>query len=173
MKSTTRYRKHNSNKKGARSDHPAPQRQLSGAKGGKAAKKSAANASRMAASKLRRSVRSSKLASSIPEEPQTSSLHVPAREEYEESPLHYPHDLPYQPGNSPYYHHTPTSTPLSLISEPRALGYTNIVGCTPEVEGPLFYDDPNHIDGPMLSSHDFTDIEENLLECHFDGPSIH
>lgn len=39
MKSTTRYRKHHFNKSICKSDSPAPQRQLSGAKGGKAARK--------------------------------------------------------------------------------------------------------------------------------------
>ena len=95
--------------------------------------------------------------------------------QYEEPP-HHQHGLPYYSGNGPYYHHTPTSTPLSLISEPRAFDFTNIVGCasTPETEGPLFYDDTDpthHNDGPMLSSHGFTDIEEHLLVSHFDGAS--
>ncbi|KAL8952799.1 MAG: hypothetical protein Q9222_001303 [Ikaeria aurantiellina] len=39
VKSTTRYRKHGSNKKVHKSGHPAPERQRSGAKGGKATKK--------------------------------------------------------------------------------------------------------------------------------------
>lgn len=166
VKSTTRYRKHNANKKGLRADHPAPQRQLSGAKGGKAAKKSAATASRIAASKLRKSVRSERI---------PSPLQVSIMGQYEEPPHHHhQHGLPYYSGNSPYYHHTPTSTPLSLVSEPRAFEFANIVGCTPEIEGPLFYDDTDPIhpsDGPMLSSHAFTDIEEHLLECGFDGAS--
>ena len=161
VKSTTRYRKHNSNKKGLKADHPAPQRQLSGAKGGKAAKKSAATASRIAASKLRKSVRSDRL---------PSPLQMPNMGRYEEP--HHQHGLPYYSGCGPYYHHTPTSTPLSLISEPRAFDFTNIVGCTPEVEGPLFYDDTDPIhngEGPMLSGHAFADIEEHLLGCRFDG----
>lgn len=41
VKSTTRYRKHNPYKKGGKGETPAPQRQRSGAKGGKAARKSA------------------------------------------------------------------------------------------------------------------------------------
>ncbi|KAL8941930.1 MAG: hypothetical protein Q9216_001958 [Gyalolechia sp. 2 TL-2023] len=48
VKSTTRYRKPGSNKKNGKGRHPAPERQRSGAKGGKAARKAA---------KLRRSVR--------------------------------------------------------------------------------------------------------------------
>ncbi|KAL9030036.1 MAG: hypothetical protein Q9196_001793 [Gyalolechia fulgens] len=48
VKSTTRYRKPGSNKKKGKGRHPAPERQRSGAKGGKAARKAA---------KLRRSVR--------------------------------------------------------------------------------------------------------------------
>jgi hypothetical protein len=43
VKSTTRYRKPTSNKKTSRTDPPAPQRQRSGAKGGRAAKKWAKN----------------------------------------------------------------------------------------------------------------------------------
>jgi hypothetical protein len=41
VKSTTRYRKHNFNKKICKRESPAPQRQRSGAKGGKAARKTA------------------------------------------------------------------------------------------------------------------------------------
>ena len=48
VKSTTRYRKSGSNKKVSRARHPAPERQRSGAKGGKAARKAA---------KIRRSAR--------------------------------------------------------------------------------------------------------------------
>lgn len=39
VKSTTRYRKHHFNKSVCKPESPAPQRQLSGAKGGKAARK--------------------------------------------------------------------------------------------------------------------------------------
>ncbi|KAL8969956.1 MAG: hypothetical protein Q9183_001751 [Haloplaca sp. 2 TL-2023] len=48
VKSTTRYRKSGSNKKVSKARHPAPERQRSGAKGGKAARKAA---------KIRRSAR--------------------------------------------------------------------------------------------------------------------
>lgn len=41
VQSTTRYRKQAGSKKSQKSEHPAPQRQRSGAKGGRAAKKSA------------------------------------------------------------------------------------------------------------------------------------
>ena len=173
VKSTTRYRKHNSNKKGLRSHHPAPQRQLSGAKGGKAAKKFAANANRTAASKLRRSARSAQQSPMFREDTQGAPLQLPAIDEYEQSPYHHQHGLPFPSNHSPYYYHTPTSTSLSLVSEPRVFNYTNIIGCTPEVEGPLFYDDPNalnHSDGPMLSSHAFTNIEDTLLDCRYGGP---
>jgi hypothetical protein len=41
VKSTTRYRSKQPNKRGARTQHPQPQRQASGAKGGQAARRSA------------------------------------------------------------------------------------------------------------------------------------
>lgn len=166
MKSTTRYRKQNSNKKGIKTDHPAPQRQLSGAKGGKAAKKSAANASKMAAaSKLRRTVRSDKVPSSVLGDSQGASQ-FSAIEEF--SGPRQQHELPYQPDHGPYYHHTPTLSPLPSSSEPRAFAYGPIVGCAPNMEGPLFYEEPmDSPDDPMLSNQSFADMGDHLLGYDF------
>ena len=159
VKSTTRYRKHNSNKKAPRSNHPAPQRQLSGAKGGKAAKKSAANASKIAASRLRRNVRSGNLPSPLSRQGQAMSQ-VPAMDDFAQQHLPY----------GPYYHHTPTTTPIMSDSEPRSFDYGEIVGCAPDMEGPLFYDEPGMSpDGPMLSSRPFMSADEPLLNYQFDG----
>ena len=171
VKSTTRYRKQNSNKKGLKTDHPAPQRQLSGAKGGKAAKKSAANASKVAASKLRRTVRSGKLPSSVLGDVRGASQ-LSAIEEFS-APCQQ-HEIPYQPDHSPYYHHTPTLSPLPSSSEPRAFAYGQIVGCAPDMEGPLFYDEPmDSADGPMLSNHSFADMGDPLLGYNFGNTLPH
>lgn len=171
VKSTTRYRKQNANKKGSKTDHPAPQRQISGAKGGKAAKKSAANATKMAASKLRRTVRPGKLSPPFFGDSQTGS-HLSATEEL--SVPQQIHQLPYRSDNSPYYQHTPTSTPLLSSSEPRSFDYGEIVGCTPDIDGPLFYDVPlDSASGAMLSSQGFPNREEHLLGYQFDGALPH
>ena len=165
MKSTTRYRKQNSNKKGLKTDHPAPQRQLSGAKGGKAAKKSAANASKVAASKLRRTVRSGKVPSSITGDSRGASQPSAIKEF---SGPRQQQELPYQPDHSPYYHHTPTLSPLPSSSEPRAFAYGQLVGCTPNMEGPLFYEEPmDSPDGPMLSNQSLVDMGDHLLGYDF------
>ena len=165
MKSTTRYRKQNSNKKGLKTDHPAPQRQLSGAKGGKAAKKSAANASKVAASKLRRTVRTGKVPSSVVGDSRGASQ-LSAIEEF--SGPRQQQELPYQPDHSPYYHHTPTLSPLPSSSEPRAFAYGKLVGCTPDMEGPLFYEEPmDSPDGPMLSNQSLVDMGDHLLGYDF------
>ena len=164
MKSTTRYRKQNSNKKGLKTDHPAPQRQLSGAKGGKAAKKSAANA-KIAASKSKRTVKSGKVPSSVLEDSRGTSQ-LPAIEEFS-GPRHQ-HELPYQPNQSPYYHHTPTLSPLPSSSQPRAFPYGQVVGCAPDMEGPLFYEEPiDNTDGLMLSNESFADMGDHLLGYDF------
>ncbi|KAF2469136.1 uncharacterized protein BDR25DRAFT_289340 [Lindgomyces ingoldianus] len=66
VKSTTRYRKNQQNKRGQRSQHPQPQRQASGAKGGQAARRTA---------KFRRSQR---LNDSYRSNPYSMSRSVPA-----------------------------------------------------------------------------------------------
>ncbi|KAL8797033.1 MAG: hypothetical protein Q9195_000804 [Heterodermia aff. obscurata] len=165
VKSTTRYRKQNSNKKGLKTDHPAPQRQLSGAKGGKAAKKSAANANKVAASKLKRTMRSGKVPSSVLGDSRGASQ-LPTIEEF--SGTGPQHELPYRPDNSPYYHHTPALSPLPSSSEPRAFAYGQIVGCAPDMEGPLFYEEPmDSPDGPMLSNQSFAEMGDHLLGYDF------
>ncbi|KAG7007009.1 hypothetical protein G7Y79_00012g033450 [Physcia stellaris] len=167
VKSTTRYRKQNSNKKGSKTENPALQRQLSGAKGGKAAKKSAANASKLAASRLRRTVR--------PENTSPSFFHnsrkVPQLSAIDEnSSSQQQHQLPYRPDAGPYYRHTPTSTPLLSSSEPRTFDYGGIIGCAPDMEGPLFYDDPmDSPEGPMLSGGAFPHVDEQLLDYQFNS----
>ena len=154
VKSTTRYRKQNSNKKSLKTAHPARQRQLSGAKGGKAAKKSAATAKKM--SRPRRTARTDRPSPSLYEGQPDSPSHSQLTGDYE--------GFQHSPYHGPYYHYTRSSTPLSTISAPRAaFDYGDIMGCTPDSEGPLFYDEPLiDSDGTMLPGHPFTNIDETF-----------
>lgn len=147
VKSTTRYRKHNFNKKICKPESPAPQRQRSGAKGGKAARKTA---------KVRRFTRS--------DEPKTfrcrgallSTTHPDAIEE--EPAPRTPNKNFFPSGGMPYYLHrsnalqTPTSryapsfnrpnSPMSpLISNTTPYEFASITACgSAAPEDPLFYE---------------------------------
>lgn len=85
VKSTTRYRSKQPNKRGNRTHHPQPQRQASGAKGGVAARRSA---------NVRRSKRVLDHYRSSP----YAARSVPSAFE---PTYHHNHDMPYPP--SPYY----------------------------------------------------------------------
>lgn len=139
VKSTTRYRKFHSNKRISKADHPAPQRQRSGAKGGKAARKATFQRQLLAlerADKL-------KLATALRERDSTNAP-IPTIEHDNE--VASPQDL-YHADTTPYYLHTPTSinTPGSSVEpsaqEPTHYRYEDIAGCAPHNSyDPLFYD---------------------------------
>ncbi|KAL9006852.1 MAG: hypothetical protein Q9188_000383 [Gyalolechia gomerana] len=131
VKSTTRYRKPGSNKKNGKGRHPAPERQRSGAKGGKAARKAA---------KLRRSV---KVEGSGPwgqEDIPLQSIEVPASYTAAGQPL-TPSSM-WTPDSLESFLST-TSRPLTPITTDQALyDYGDIKGVTSMVpHGPLFPND--------------------------------
>ena len=155
MKSTTRYRKFNSSRKIGKADQPAPQRQRSGAKGGKAAKKAA---------KTRRSARFS----------------APSKLRYVETPRlvsptvsvstlettgYMVADSEMAPSNNmPYYLPTPTLSARSSALDSKAYGYEDITGCSSHLcDDPLFYADPDPGNDSMLPYPSFCDAGDSIF----------
>lgn len=148
VKSTTRYRKHNSTKKVGKVEAPAPQRQRSGAKGGKAARKAA---------KMRRSMRM--------DEPRTFRyLDEPHGDASPASTTECQNQAYFS--SEPYYLHTSNPPAESVISEEGPYGYSSITGCASgSPEDPLFYDSLEKSNDSMRSYDSFYDSEDNLLSC--------
>ncbi|KAL8808448.1 MAG: hypothetical protein Q9200_004249 [Gallowayella weberi] len=139
VKSTTRYRKSGSNKRVARAGHAAPDRQRSGAKGGKAARNAA---------KVRRSARIDRPRSWHPEDIPLASI---------ETPLPPMGDQPLTPASiwtpdgmesifgSASRSLTPLSTGQSMYS------YGDIAGVTSDIpDGPLFAEEGENMDTDNL-----------------------
>lgn len=148
VKSTTRYRKHNSTKKVSKVEAPAPQRQRSGAKGGKAARKAA---------KMRRSMRM--------DEPRTFRYLDGPRGDASPSSTAECQSQTYF-SSEPYYLHSSNTPAESVISEENPYGYSSITGCasgTPE--DPLFYESLEKCNDSMLSCDSLYDSEDTLLSC--------
>lgn len=139
VKSTTRYRKQNPNKKGTRAENPALQRQISGAKGGKAAKKSAMYACKMSAQKAKRISRVGKGLSSYSKSGTSTSSPSPVTQACEDT-LDLERQL--QPVSTQHYLHSPSITPLSDVLEPRLFQFSDITACADLGDAPLFYDEP-------------------------------
>ena len=137
VKSTTRYRKHNL-KKPPKTEHPAPQRQASGARGGKAARKSASNKLNVADGPKRVS-RIGRAPSSYSKSVSTADVSpYPALGRYNGA-VYHPRPA-YETDAIPNYMHTPSTTPRS-VPEPRLFQYSDIVSCTDLSDIPLFCDD--------------------------------
>lgn len=154
VKSTTRYRRNVPNKKIGKSEHPAPQRQRSGAKGGKAAKKAA---------KLRRSARF--------DEPK--GVHCDERAGMDTKPTLKTRHSGLSPANTVPYHSSgwPYSMPISsTTTQPLDLydtsyGYGQIVGCADGLlNEPLFYDAFDQSDLATVPGHSFCDSVDS---CDF------
>ncbi|CAL8582867.1 hypothetical protein XPA_008510 [Xanthoria parietina] len=127
VKSTTRYRKSGSNKRVAKAAHPAPERQRSGARGGKAARNAA---------KVRRSTRIDASKSWNPEDIPLQSIETPlANLPSTPSSLWTPDGIgSFFGSDSPSL--TPSSTGHSMY------GYGDISGVTSVMpNGPLFADE--------------------------------
>ena len=157
MKSTTRYRRNVPNKKVSKSDHPAPQRQRSGAKGGKAAKKAA---------KLRRSARfdESKNLRYVDRTVVDAKPTLVARD----SSLSAPDTASYHSSDWPY--HLPISNTAIQSSElyGTPYGYEDIVGCTDGLPSDsLFYNALDQGDTTTVPSHSFCDSIDSLDGCDF------
>ena len=108
VKSTTRYRKHNPNKKVGKGETAVPQRQRSGAKGGKAARKSA---------KMRRSSRM--------DEPRPFSLEEDAPAVFNSTSMMESHS--FSSDSTPYYLQTSTPPVEPLLPEDHHYSYPGTV----------------------------------------------
>ena len=172
VKSTTRYRKHNSNKKSCKTDHPAPQRQISGAKGGKAAKKSAMVAGKVTGLKSKRSSRAGRAPSSYAKDCTTNPLPFSTVEGYERQVDERISMLrpPYQQDTMQCYLHAPSATRISPVPEPRLFQFSDIVGCANLGHAPLFYDDPVDVQEDSISSSQSLGSPDDIyIDYHFDG----
>ena len=150
VKSTTRYRKFSSNKKLCKGETPAPLRQRSGSKGGKAARKAA---------KSRRSARFDELRpcryhERLPIGPGTASI----IDDNDHSKNTF-----FSPERMPYYLHTPHPPTTPVMPEKISYTFSDITGCASRAPSdPLFYDSLDAGTDSTLSCHSFSD---NLLNC--------
>lgn len=154
VKSTTRYRKHNPNRKGGKGETPAPLRQRSGAKGGKAARKSA---------KMRKSSRMY--------EPN------PFRLEEDDSPAGFNStsmteshargivDMPFPSDSMPYYLQMPTPPVEQLLQEDNHYSYPSMAtyGST-SPDGGLLYETLENCDDSILTANSFYDPNDVFLK---------
>ena len=156
MKSTTRYRKSAPNKKIGKSENPAPQRQRSGAKGGKAARKAA---------KLRRSARL--------EDPEQYRLiggnlgHLKpvTRSAATSQRLPSTDTSMYQTGNAPYHLHVPVTVRQPSLGDSDSLSFGDITGCaTAYSHEPLFYDDSEIGDESVCSEYPLSHCKEDFWD---------
>ncbi|KAL8680316.1 MAG: hypothetical protein Q9186_003498 [Xanthomendoza sp. 1 TL-2023] len=152
VKSTTRYRKSGSSKRVAKAGHAAPERQRSGAKGGKAARNAA---------KVRRSARIDRPRSWYPEDIPLESI---------ETPLTNMGDQPLTPASiwtpdgmesmfgSASRSLTPLSTGQSMYS------YGDIAGVTSDIpDGPLFADECENMGADDLMAFHSTFGSDNAV----------
>lgn len=157
VKSTTRYRKSAPNKKIGKSENPAPQRQRSGAKGGKAARKAA---------KLRRSARledpdqyrlmTGKLGSL---KPVTRSVAVS-----QGLPSSTDADM-YQTENAPYQLHIPVPILQQPVGDSDSLSFGDITGCvTAYPQEPLFYDESERGDASVCSEYPLSHCKDDFWD---------
>jgi hypothetical protein len=139
VQSTTRYRKQGIHKKTAKSEHPAPQRQRSGAKGGRAAKK---------IPKLRRTV----LDERRDDMPQQRNETIPGG--YRSSSVH-------TQAPNPTYDQTMSPATPTLNIPPDAFDLANVGGCIDLAEdSPLFYTDSEAGEDTFFSDLSFPSVHE-------------
>lgn len=146
VKSTTRYRKQNPNRKGGKGESPAPLRQRSGAKGGKAARKSA---------KIRRS------SQMYEQNPYRLEEDTPAG--FHSTPMLESHgrrivDTSFSSDSMPYYLQMPTPPVEQLLSEEHHYSYPSVAtyGST-SLDGGLLYGHLEKTDDSILTANPFYD----------------
>ena len=144
VKSTTRYRKSMSNKKVAKSSHPAPERQRSGVKGGKAARK---------ALKVRRSTpfdeSGPQSVQDAPMESVETLLHNNTRHPLTPTSL-------WTPESTNSFLATPSRSLTPMKTEQIAFSYGDIAGVTCDIPaGPLFSDEYSQNHDPPMGLHAF------------------
>ena len=155
MKSTTRYRKHNSTKKAGKAEAPAPQRQRSGAKGGKAARKAA----RMRRSLRMDEPRAFRYFNGNPADPSSSSTTENMAAGVMDTTF-------FLSDTVPLYLHTSNTTPESPVPGDNHFDYSRITGCAPaSPSDPLFYEPLETCNDSMLSCDSFCESEDNLIDC--------
>ena len=158
VQSTTRYRKHGANKKAGRNDAVATQRQRSGARGGRAAKK---------AIRARRSNRYDAYQRDLTVEEGTHDPYQPSNI-YQEMQPALDTDM-YDLSAVPYFLDTPSSTKHSSIADSHPYGFEDITGITSVLDNkPLFYDSNDKLDmDHAMSGYSLCDSETHLLGCEF------
>ncbi|MCJ1409084.1 hypothetical protein MMC19_003161 [Ptychographa xylographoides] len=160
VESTTRYRKAGSSRKIGRTEPAAAQRQRSGAKGGKAAKKAA---------RFRRSPRyeASGRTHDVDELFQETKLSIIS---YEEGLPTLDTDL-FDLSTPPYYTiYTPSSTVQSSIADTNPYHFEHITGCTDILEKNLLHYGSYDTGGreQTLTGHSLCDSVNHMQRCEFD-----
>ncbi|MCJ1383460.1 hypothetical protein MMC17_006574 [Xylographa soralifera] len=160
VQSTTRYRKVGANKKTGRNDTVAAQRQRSGARGGRAAKKS---------SRARRTNRYDAYQRDLTVEESVQDLYQPSGI-YQDMQSTLERDI-YGLSVVPYFLDTPSTTKQSSIADTHPYGFEDITGVAGGLDHkPLFYDSNNKLDVDVaMSGYSLCDSETHLLECEFDS----
>ena len=153
VKSTTRYRKHNPNRKGGRGETPAPLRQRSGAKGGKAARKSA---------KMRRSSRMGG--------PNTFRLGEDPPAGFNSTSMIESHarrivDMSFSSDSMPYYLQIPTPPVEQLLPEDHHYSYPSMATyASTSPDGGLLYETLGNRDNSILTVNPFYDPNDVFLK---------
>ena len=152
VESTTRYRRTGPGKKTSRTEPAATQRQRSGAKGGKAARRVA---------KLKRCAKLEESKAPRCLEKGTDDQQASFSSENNFDPNLIEYDLT----QIPYYMATPTSTVHSPFdSDMSRYSYGDIIGCAGSLDNePLFYDEFEHAPDPALPSSSLREPNEHLL----------
>lgn len=153
VRSTTRYRKHNPNRKGGKGETPAPQRQRSGAKGGKAARKSA---------RMRRSSRMDELNPFRLEEVTPTVFNSTSMFESHTRTIV---DTSFSSDSMPYYLQTLTPPVEPLLPEDHHYSYPSMATyASTSPDGGLLYETLENCDGSMLTVGSFYDPNDAFLK---------
>ena len=160
VKSTTRYRKAGSNKKSGKGRHPAPERQRSGAKGGKAARKVA---------RLRRSARCEGSRPRGREDMPLQHVELPALNITSQPPT--PSSM-WTPGGVETFFSAASRSSTPLPTQQTIYDFGDIDGVTSIVpNGPLFPEDrgPSCVNDPT-TFHSLTADDPMSSDL---GPTVH
>ncbi|KAI9880830.1 MAG: hypothetical protein M1830_000266 [Pleopsidium flavum] len=156
VKSTTRYRKNAPNKKIGKSETPAPQRQKSGAKGGKAARKAA---------KLRRSARLEDLEHCHLMERAVDGLKGFSRSFTIPNKRPSPDAELYQSAGMPYHLEAPLAVQQPSTGDHESFGFGDITGCvTTYPHEPLFYDESERGEDSISSEYPLSHCKDDFWD---------
>ena len=158
VKSTTRYRKSAPNKKIGKSENPAPQRQRSGAKGGKAARKAA---------KLRRSARLEDSEHYRLVDRNVGSLRVVNRGLSSPNKRASTGPEVYQAASLPYPLQAPLTDRHTSSEDPESFGFGDITGCVNAYpHEPLFYEDSARGEDPISSQYPLNHCKDDFWDLN-------